>query len=173
MKNLRTIVLAAGKGTRMKSSVPKVLHEVCGRPILQYVLDVVKAVGSLKTYVVVGHQAQSVKEILPKDAQCFLQKQLNGTADAVKTVASSLKSYNGDVLILCGDTPLLKKEVIKELVKKHKKTKAECTFLSAVVLDPFGYGRVIRDFEGRTIAIREDKDASELERNIAEINVGA
>jgi len=172
MRDLRTIILAAGKGTRMNSDIPKVLHTVCGKPIIQYVLDRVQAVGSLKTYVILGHQSNVVQAHLPKDVLVLNQIKLLGTADAVKHAEKYLKSYLGDVLILCGDTPLLNKSVIKSLIRRHRKTNAFCTFLTAVVHDPHGYGRIIRDEKGSVVAIREDKEAIGFERNIAEINVG-
>lgn len=172
MQNLRTIVLAAGRGTRMKSSTPKVLHEVCGRPILQYVLDAIHAVGSLKTYVVVGHGSDSVRKSLPRELIAVEQPRLLGTADAVRRVETHFQNYNGDVLILCGDTPLLQKEVVQRIVTGHKKTKVSCTFLTAVVDCPSGYGRVIRDGKGAVVAIREENDLAASERGIAEINVG-
>jgi bifunctional UDP-N-acetylglucosamine pyrophosphorylase/glucosamine-1-phosphate N-acetyltransferase len=172
MGNLRTVILAAGKGARMKSDVPKVLHEACGKPIVEYVLDAAKAAGSLKTYVVVGYKGDAVKKQLGSGPIIVRQPKLSGTADAVRRVAGHLKNYRGDVLILCGDTPLLNKMVIKELVGKHKNSKAVCTFLTAAVGDPQGYGRIIRDERGKVVAIREDKDALDHERNIAEINVG-
>lgn len=172
MKDLKTIILAAGKGTRMKSDVPKVLHKVCGKPIIQYVLDITKAVGSDQTIMVLGHKIQEVRENLPADIEIVEQQKLLGTADAVKTAHSHLKTFNGDVLVLCGDTPLLTKETVKNIVRKHKKTKAACTFLTGVVHNPQGYGRIIRDQQGRAVAIREDKDAQGMEREIAEINAG-
>ena len=172
MGNLRTVILAAGKGTRMKSDCPKVLHKVCGKPIVEYVLDAAKAAGSLKTYVVVGYKGDAVKKQLGPGPIIVRQPKLSGTADAVRRVAGHLKNYRGDVLILCGDTPLLNKTVIKELVGKHKNSKAVCTFLTATAGDPRGYGRIIRDERGKVVAIREDKDALDHERNIAEINVG-
>src|SRR5262245_36507912 len=144
MKNLRTIILAAGKGVRMKSDTPKVLHPVCGKPMLQYILDVAKAVGSLKTYVILGPHNRQVEDILEKTIKVVLQKRALGTADAVKTVESHLRGFSGDVLIVCGDTPMLTKESIKELVLKHKKTQAACTVMTTVVLEPRGYGRIIR-----------------------------
>lgn len=156
----------------MKSDTPKVLHEVCGKPIVEYVLDVTCAVGSLKTYLVVGHQAEVVEKRLAGEAIMVRQPKLSGTADAVRQVEPHLKNHSGDVLILCGDTPLLNKAVIKELLKTHRNSKAVCTFLTATVKDPSGYGRVIRDDRGKVVAIREEKDALEHERNIAEINVG-
>ncbi|HBR14875.1 MAG TPA: bifunctional UDP-N-acetylglucosamine diphosphorylase/glucosamine-1-phosphate N-acetyltransferase GlmU [Candidatus Omnitrophica bacterium] len=172
MKDLRTIILAAGKGTRMKSAVPKVLQTVCGRPIIQYVLDIAKNVGSLKTYIVVGHKSDDVKIYLPKEVVTVEQKRLLGTADAVKCVEGHLKNDKGDVLILCGDTPLLNKRVIAELIRKHRRTKAIVSFLTAIVDQPKGYGRILRDQAGRAVAILEEKDASVQQRAINEINVG-
>jgi len=172
MKNLRTIILAAGKGTRMKSDVPKVLHPVCGKPIIQYIVDVSQSIGSLKTYVVFGHKSDIVKEALTYPIVAVEQPKLLGTADAVKCAENYFKSFRGDVLILCGDTPLLDKATVKRVVQKHKKSKAACTFLTAVVHNSKGYGRIIRGENGGVVAIREDKDAAGYERNIAEINVG-
>lgn len=172
MKELRALILAAGRGSRMKSSLPKVLHKVSGQPIIRYVMDAARAAGSLKTYIIVGHMASDVQNALGEDNTYILQKKLLGTADAVKTAKDKLKGYNGDLLILCGDTPLLRASTIKALVKKHRATKAACTFLTACVHDPKGYGRIIRDDHGLVVAIREEKDAIGAERNIAEINVG-
>lgn len=172
MKNLRTVILAAGKGTRMQSEIPKVLHQVCGIPIIRHVLNVVKSIGSLKTYVVLGYKSQAVKAYLGSSYEFVKQDKLLGTADAVKRVKKSFQNFNGNVLILCGDTPLLNEKIIKVLVKKHSKTKADCTFLTAVVHNPKGYGRVIRDLSAKAAAIREDGDAEGVERDIAEINVG-
>ncbi len=172
MKGLRTIILAAGKGTRIKSETPKVLHSVCGKPLLQYVLDVVFDIGSVKNCVVLGHRSQQVKEALRNDIQVVIQKRLLGTADAVKCAYKYFKNYKGDVLILCGDTPLLHPETLKKLIRKHRKTNAACTFLTAFVQEPIGYGRVLRDSKGMAVAIREENDATEFEKNIIEINVG-
>lgn len=172
MTSLRTIILAAGKGTRMKSSLPKVLHQVAGKTIIHHVLDVAQAVGSLKTYVVVGHQSAQVQNALPDNVDVVIQEQLAGTADAVRSAAPLLQNYHGDVLILCGDTPLLDKAVLRRLIKKHRSTKAACTLLSCDMDDPMGYGRIIRDHQNNVVAIREQKDATSAERLISEINVG-
>ncbi len=172
MGNFPTIILAAGKGTRMKSKVPKILHPVCGKPLIQYVIDTVSAVGSLKICVVIGHQAHSVKKYLGNKVTTIVQKKLLGTADAVKIAGRYLRNHKGNVLVLCGDTPLLNKNTIKQLIQCHQKSKAICTFLTAFVEDSTRYGRVIRDEKGSPIAIREEKDASRLEKNINEINVG-
>ncbi len=172
MKDLRTLILAAGKGTRMKSNLAKVLHPLWGRPLIQYVLEVSQAVGSLKICVVAGHQPDAVRKYLGRSTAAVIQKRLLGTADAVRSAASFLKGFRGDVLILCGDTPLLTKETVRRLVKKHQTSKAGCTFLTASVQEPYGYGRIIRDAAGHVTAIREHKDASDAEKAVKEINVG-
>ncbi|HQP10353.1 MAG TPA: NTP transferase domain-containing protein, partial [Candidatus Omnitrophota bacterium] len=168
MKEIRTVILAAGKGTRMKSETPKVLHLVCGKPLIHYVLDIAKAIGSLKTYVVLGHKSDQVKAVLPKDVITVDQPRMLGTADAVKCAENHLRAYRGDVLILCGDTPLLDGATVKKIVRKHKRANALCTFLTAVVHDPKGYGRIIRADKGVAVAIREDKDAAGFEKDIEE-----
>lgn len=172
MKELRSIILAAGKGTRMKSDLAKVLHPVCGRPMLLFVVDAVRSAGSLKNYVVLGHQFSDVKRVLPAGCVAVKQKQLRGTADAVRTVKSQLKNFKGNVLIVCGDTPLLSGNTLKNVVKKHQHSGASCTILTAVVSDSVGYGRIIRGISGDPVAIREEKDATLVEKSILEINVG-
>ena len=156
----------------MKSDVPKVLHPVCGKPMIQHVLDIAKTMGSLKAIIVLGHKSDMVKDALAGQATVVVQSKMLGTADAVKCTQNYFRSYRGDVLILCGDTPLLDKATVKGLIVKHKKSNAVCTFLTAVVHNPQGYGRVIRDTNGMAVAIREDKDAVGFERDIAEINTG-
>ncbi len=172
MKHIQTIILAAGKGTRMKSRVPKVLHPLCGKPLIQYVLDIVKAIGSLKTYVVLGHQMPRIQKTLGEDIGVYEQKKLLGTADAVRQGERFFRNYHGDILILCGDTPLLRRDTVKRLVRRHQAQKADCTFLTAKVGNSFGYGRIIRDDRGKVVAIREEKDATPAEKAIGEINVG-
>lgn len=172
MNEFRTIILAAGKGTRMKSQVPKVLHKVAGRPVIQYVLDVVRSLRSLKTYVVVGHKSEMVEACVRDQAQVVIQERLLGTADAVRSAASKLKGYQGHVLILCGDTPLLDKAVIRRLITEHLRTRSACTVLTARIPQPGTYGRIIRDDHDAIAAIREYKDATAEEQAINEINVG-
>lgn len=156
----------------MKSDLPKVLHQVCGKPLISHVLAVVKAVRSLKTYVVLGHGIDQVKSCLKDPATIIEQKKLLGTADAVRAAAKHLVSYSGDVLVLCGDTPLLTLETVRQLIARHRKSRAACTVLTAVVENPEGYGRIIRDDSDHVIAIREDKNATEQEKEVREINVG-
>jgi len=171
MAKANAIILAAGKGTRMKSEIPKVLHCVCGRPMIQYVVDVAKAVSS-SVCVVLGHGHPLVKEKLASDIVSVIQKKLLGTADAIKTTKPYLKKHKGNVLILCGDAPLLKVSSVRKLLSVHKKAKAACTFLTAELSDPSGYGRVIRSAGNNAVAVREEKDASPEEKNICEINTG-
>ena len=172
MKEFRSIILAAGKGTRMKSEMPKVLHKVAGKPVIQYVLDITQYLRSLKTYVVVGHKSEMVKAYVGNTVEVAIQKQLLGTADAVKSVVPHLKGYSGHVLILCGDTPLLDRAIIRQLINKHLRTKVACTVLTARIPDAGTYGRIIRDANGNISAIREHKDATLEEQAINEINVG-
>jgi len=173
MSNFKAIILAAGRGTRMKSELPKVLHKVCGKPVLEYILDITKALRSLKTYVVVGHGSKSVRDAVGDGVEFVEQDQLLGTADAVNRCASHLKNYQGTVLVLCGDTPLLSKDVVAELLRKHHTSKAAGMVLTANINNPQGYGRIVRDGKGRFLSIREQKDCSVTEDKIKEINVGA
>ena len=156
----------------MKSDTPKVLHKVCGQPVLGYVLSITKALRSLTTYVVVGHGAQQVKNAIGDGVTFVEQSQLLGTGDAVNRCAAALKGYQGTVLVLCGDTPLLSKEIVAALLKQHRRTRASASVLTAKINAPHGYGRIIRDSEGGITAIREQKDASAAEDLINEINVG-
>jgi len=172
MNHFKAIILAAGKGTRMKSETPKVLHKICGKPVLSYVLDIVNSLRSLTTYVVVGHGSQTVKDALGTGVTFVQQDQLLGTADAVKRCSSYLKDYQGTVLVLCGDTPLLSKDIIASLLKQHQRTGALATVLTACINGPKGYGRIVRDSQGNIKAIREQKDTTAAEDKINEINVG-
>lgn len=172
MKPLQTIILAAGRGVRMKSEIPKVLHPVCGKPMLQYMVDVARRLRSLKIYVVLGFKNEVIRQSLSQDLRVVIQKKLLGTADAVRSAEPFLKNLKGDVLILSGDTPLLTIETIRRVIQKHQTSGAACTFLTAVVDRPQGYGRIIRDVAGKVIAVREEKDAALAEKEISEINVG-
>jgi bifunctional UDP-N-acetylglucosamine pyrophosphorylase/glucosamine-1-phosphate N-acetyltransferase len=172
MKSLRTVILAAGKGTRFKSATPKVLHALWGKPVINHVLDVAEAIGSLRTYVVVGHKAEEVAATVQGRADVVVQKEQRGTAHAVRCCAGRFKGYSGDVLVMCGDTPLLDRKIIRKLISRHRTSKAACTFLTVKQANPYGYGRIIRNAKGDVRAIREEKDASPDEKKIHEINVG-
>ena len=156
----------------MKSATPKVLHSVCGRPMIQYVVDLVRTLGSLKTYVVLGHRYDAVHKALDKGLIAVRQKRLLGTGDAIMSAAAHFKNHRGEVIVVCGDTPLLKKATVQNLIRKHRSAQAAGSVLTAVVDCPQGYGRIIRDGHGDIVAIREDKDVTPSEKEINEINVG-
>ncbi|MFC1703232.1 bifunctional N-acetylglucosamine-1-phosphate uridyltransferase/glucosamine-1-phosphate acetyltransferase [Candidatus Omnitrophota bacterium] len=173
MKNdIQVIILAAGKGTRMKSDVPKVMHQICHRPMISFVLDTVKAAKLRPVTVVVGYKDKLVRAVLDKKVKVVKQKRLLGTADAVKAAASKLKSFQGDVLVLYADNPLLSPETISQVVRQHKAADAACTLLTATVDNARGYGRVVRGYKGDVLAIVEEKDATDQEKQIKEISVG-
>lgn len=175
MPSIALIVLAAGEGTRMKSGRAKVLHPVAGRPMLVYTLRLCRALEPERTAVVIGHQADEVKEIFGvdfPDVYWVEQTVRRGTGDAVRCAESVFKGYAGDVLILYGDVPLLTQETVGELVAVHRQSAADMTVLTAVVDDPAGYGRVVRNAAGECMKIVEDRDADVDERAIDEINSG-
>jgi len=171
-KEIAVIILAAGKSTRMKSQTPKVLHPLCGRPMLGYVLDLVKDLRPKQVVAVLGHKQELVRKIIPKGIKITIQKKLIGTADAVKTGLSALKGFKGTVLILYGDNPLLKKETLKKLLDYHLDSNSDATLLTAQMKKPFGYGRILRDKYSSICGIVEEKDADEVEKDIKEINTG-
>ncbi len=172
MKNIVCIILAAGKGTRMKSSIPKVLHPICGRPILAYVLDLVQDLKISKSVVVLGHGHEQVKKHITPGIKTVIQKRPLGTADAVKLALPLLKNFKGSVLVLYADNPLLTKETIKKLISYHKENKAAVTLLTAKMDKPAGCGRILRDKYFSICGIVEEKDADDFQKNIKEVNTG-
>lgn len=173
MKNIATIILAAGEGTRMKSSLPKILHNICGKPMLEYLIDNVNSIGVKKVIVIIGHKAGLVKERIG-GIKCIKQVELLGTGDAVSMARGAILKDNkiDTVLILYGDTPLLSQEIIKRLIEKHITSNASATILTAQLKNPTGYGRVIRSSGNKIVKIVEELDASVYEKVIEEINVG-
>ena len=171
-KEIAVIILAAGKSTRMKSELPKVLHKLCGRPMLGYVLDLVTALKPAQVVAVLGYRQELVREFIPKGIKIAIQKKLIGTADAVKTGLAALKGFKGTVLILYGDNPLLKKDSIKKLLDYHLENDVDATLLTAQLKKPFGYGRILRDKYSSICGIVEEKDADEVQKDIQEINTG-
>ena len=171
MKDPIAIILAAGRGTRMKSETPKVLHKILGKPIIHYVIDSVKGAGVSEMILVAGYGSSLLQKAV-EDVEIVIQKELLGSGDAVMTARKMLKNYSGDVLVVCGDTPLIRPETIKGLIEKHKKSQASATILTAKLSDPTGYGRIARDDEGRVTGIVEQIKASLYEEVIDEINVG-
>jgi bifunctional UDP-N-acetylglucosamine pyrophosphorylase / glucosamine-1-phosphate N-acetyltransferase len=177
---LTAVVLAAGQGTRMKSARPKVLHELCGRPMVHYVVDAAITAGATDVVVVVGHGRDEVSAYLDKAfgatgrrVRTALQPQQRGTGDAVRCAVPHLGPDADAVLILCGDTPLLDSEQLSLLRGALAEAgDAPLALLTARLPDPTGYGRILRDGAGRVVGIREQKDASAEERKIAEVNPG-
>ena len=172
MANLTAVILAAGKGTRMKSKLPKVLHKVGGHPMLEHVMDAAEAAGCRDNVVVIGHGAELVRELVGDRARIALQAEQLGTGHAVLQAADTLKDFSGTVMILCGDTPLLEAEELEKFYAEHVKSGAAATVMSALMDDPFGYGRILRDANGDVAGIVEQKDASEEQKQIKEINTG-
>jgi len=174
LENIATIILAAGKGTRMKSDRVKVLHPLLGLPMLYYTVDLsLNHIKAEKTIVVVGHQADQIEERF-KDfkIEYALQKEQLGTAHAVLQTLPLLHEFNGTVLILCGDVPLVKPKTLRSFIDTFWSNDSTLSVLTAVVKAPYGYGRILRSEEGWLEKIVEEKDASEEERLIREINTG-
>ncbi|MGM9561606.1 MAG: bifunctional UDP-N-acetylglucosamine diphosphorylase/glucosamine-1-phosphate N-acetyltransferase GlmU [Phascolarctobacterium sp.] len=172
MANLVAVILAAGKGTRMRSKYPKVLHKVGGKPMLQHVIDAATVAGCDEKVVIVGHEAELVEAMVGSQGKIALQAEQLGTGHAVMQTAEALKGFTGTALILCGDTPLLEGEELKKFCEAHKASGAAATVLTAIMDDPFGYGRIVRDEKGNVQAIVEQKDATEAQKAIKEINTG-
>ncbi len=170
--NIAVIILAAGKSTRMKSETPKVLHKLCGRPMLGYVLDLVASLKPKKVVAVLGFKQELVRKIIPGGIKVSIQKRLLGTADAVKVGLTALKGFKGTVLVLYGDNPLLKKETLNKLLDYHIENNVDATLLTAQLKKPSGYGRIIRDKYFSICGIVEEKDADEVQKDIKEINTG-
>ena len=174
MEGIATIILAAGKGTRMKSDLVKVLHSLLGLPMLSYTIDLsLNEIKSKKTIVVVGHQADQIKERF-KDTriQFTLQEEQLGTGHAVLQAIPFLQKFNGTVLILCGDVPLVRGETLRSFINYFWENESTLSVLTAVVEHPLGYGRILRSREGWLEKIVEEKDASKEEKMIREINTG-
>lgn len=172
-KNIYALVLAAGLGTRMKSTRAKVLHEVLFKPMLIHVLDTIKALTPQHTYVIVGYQREKVAKLTSSYAvSCLTQKEQLGTGHAVLCAEKELGTTGGTVLILSGDVPLIKADSLKAMLAIHAKNKAALTLMTTTLDEPTNYGRIIRDHRGRLLEIVEEKDATEEQRNIREINAG-
>lgn len=172
MKNMIALILAAGKGTRMKSKFPKVLHKVGGVPMVEQVLRTVKAAGTQRQVVVVGFGGETVQEYLENRAETVVQAQQLGTGHAVMQAEPLLEKETGTLLVTCGDTPLVTEDTFRKLLACHEETGAAATVLTAVMPDPTGYGRVIRDAKGQVLKIVEQKDGTPDELAVHEVNAG-
>ena len=167
-----SVILAAGMGQRMKSKMPKVLHKVCGKPLSKWVIDASKAAGADKVCAVVGHKAETVKEVLGDVCEFALQAEQKGTGHAVMQAIDVIKNSKGEVVILNGDTPLITAETINKAIEYHKNNGNQATVITAILDDATGYGRIVRDNDGSVLKIVEQKDASEEEKKINEVNSG-
>ncbi|HCJ4452193.1 TPA: bifunctional UDP-N-acetylglucosamine diphosphorylase/glucosamine-1-phosphate N-acetyltransferase GlmU [Listeria innocua] len=172
MSKRYAVVLAAGQGTRMKSKLYKVLHPVCGKPMVEHVVDQISTLDVDKVVTIVGHGAEKVQEHLAGKSEFVKQDEQLGTAHAVLQAKSELAGKDGVTLVVCGDTPLIEASTMEALLKYHHEKRAKATILTTVIEDPTGYGRIIRDDLGIVEKIVEHKDATEKEQRISEINTG-
>ncbi len=173
--SIKSVILAAGKGTRMKSEKPKVLHEIFNKPLVSWVISACENIGSNENIVVVGHKGEEVQDFINKKhpkSVCVFQKEQLGTGHAVSMAKNALEEFNGTVLILCGDTPLITSESLKEFVEFHKSNNADITVMTSILDNPKGYGRIIRNESNGVSEIIEQKDCSEKQTEINEINAG-
>ncbi len=166
------IILAAGKGTRMKSKLYKVLHPVCGKPMVQHVVDQISQLKIEKVVTVTGHGAEDVKSTLGQVTEYVLQAEQLGTGHAVIQAKDLLGDRSGTTLVVCGDTPLIKAETMEALFNHHEEKGASVTVLTAEADDPTGYGRIVRNTSGLVEKIVEHKDSTDEEKLIKEINTG-
>lgn len=174
MSDAVAIILAAGKSKRMKSDTPKVLHEACGRPIVEYVLDAAREAGAKRIVIVVGHKSDMVKDALShhRDVEFALQTEQLGTGHAVMMCREALANHDGPVLVLAGDTPLLRGASLAALLDQQRRHDAACVVGTARTEQNHGLGRIVRDPDGRFLRIVEERDCSPEERQITEINTG-
>ncbi|STO31995.1 Bifunctional protein GlmU [Fusobacterium necrogenes] len=168
---LKTLILAAGKGTRMKSELPKVIHKVNGVPMISKIIKVLSGLNPEENILILGHKKEEVLKIVGENCNYVLQNEQLGTGHAVIQAKGKLQNYDGDVMILCGDTPLLRDSTLKALYEYHKKGEAVTTILTSVYDNPFGYGRVVKE-NGLVKAIVEEKEATEEIKKIKEVNAG-
>jgi bifunctional UDP-N-acetylglucosamine pyrophosphorylase/glucosamine-1-phosphate N-acetyltransferase len=165
------LVLAAGQGTRMNSDLAKVLHEMSGAPLLAHVLAALGQLDVGRTLVVIGHQADRVRATFPDaDVEWVLQAEQRGTGHAVLMAGPMLEDFQGTLLVVCGDTPLLRAATLDMLLAHHREERAAVTVLTTHVPDPSGYGRIVRDAQGGVVGIVEERDATPEIQRIDEIN---
>ena len=172
MSNIFAVILAAGQGTRMKSKLYKVLHPVCGKPMVQHVVDHIQTLDVNRIVTVVGHGAEKVQQQLGDKSEYVLQAEQLGTAHAVQQAEAILGNEEGTTLVVCGDTPLIRPETMQALFEHHQAKNAKATILTAIAENPTGYGRILRGNNGQVEQIVEQKDASAEQQLVKEINTG-
>lgn len=168
---LKTLILAAGKGTRMKSDIPKVIHKVNGIPMITKIIDTLSRLNPEENILILGHKKEEVLKVVGENCDYVLQTEQLGTGHAVIQAKEKLEGYDGDVMILCGDTPLLRESTLKSLYEYHKESGAVTTILTSIYENPFGYGRIVKE-DGLVKAIVEEKEATEEIKKIKEVNAG-
>ena len=175
-KKVKSVILAAGKGTRMKSELPKVLHTIFNKSLLSYVIDAVNNTGYIdESFVIVGHEAEKVEKHVVdsySNAKCVLQSPQLGTGDAVNKATPFLKDFDGYVVVTCGDTPLITAQTLKDFIDFHDNNHADLTVMSAIFDNPKNYGRIVRDKNNKFVAIVEEKDATPEQKAVKEVNAG-
>ena len=173
---VKSIILAAGKGTRMKSDTPKVLHTIFDKTLVGYVIEAVNKTGLAdENFVIVGHQAEKVEEYITntyENAKCVLQSPQLGTGHAVSMALPYLKDFGGEVIILCGDTPLVTEDTLKSFIESHRNAGSDLTVMSAIFENPTNYGRIIRNTDDSLNSIVEEKDANVEQKAVKEVNAG-
>jgi UDP-N-acetylglucosamine diphosphorylase/glucosamine-1-phosphate N-acetyltransferase len=171
--SVAAIILAAGKGTRMSSDLPKVLHPIGDRAMISYVIDAVRPIAPDRVYVVVGYRANDVIEACsPHAVHIVRQEEQLGTGHAVMQCEGQLKGFSGTVVVLNGDVPCLRSETVREFVRYHRDRDSAATVLTADLDNPTGYGRIVKDADGSLLRIVEEKDADGATKKIKEINSG-
>ncbi|MGN6733917.1 MAG: NTP transferase domain-containing protein, partial [Candidatus Binatia bacterium] len=173
MNQLGVILLAAGQGTRMKSAVPKVLHSLGGKALYLHVLETAKRLDPAVVAIVVGHAARTVQEACPfSDVNWAVQEEQLGTGHAVLSAHDKFRAFEGDILILSGDVPLIQEQTLRMMIEHQRSSRADLSFLTAQLDNPNGYGRILRNAEGAVAGIVEEKDATGEQRQISEVNTG-
>ena len=168
---LKTLILAAGKGTRMKSELPKVIHKVNGVPMISKIISVLNGLEPEENILILGHKKEEVLKVVGEEADYVVQTEQLGTGHAVIQAKEKLADYDGDVMVLCGDTPLLREETLRDLYNFHKESGAVTTILTSIYENPFGYGRIVKE-DGLVKAIVEEKEATPEVKKIKEVNAG-
>lgn len=169
--NIHIAVLAAGKGTRMKSEHPKVLHPICGKPMIRYVLETIKNLTAKNIFMIIGHQKEVLLKTLPDQVTPVIQDKQLGTGHAINQLANYFKGKNNTLIVLCADTPFISTNTLKNLLKQHYNSRSKATVLTCRIKNPKGYGRIVKE-NGEIKKIIEELDAGPNEKKIDEINTG-
>lgn len=172
IRDIRAIILAAGKGVRMNSDIPKVLHPLRGKPIILHVIDSLRGAGIDEIIIVVGYKGDMLIEVIGNSVDYVWQYEQLGTGHAVSQTEKALGDFSGSVLLACGDAPLIRSETFKRMIVESEKGDTKAVVLAMIQKKPDGYGRIIKDEKGHVKRIVEDKDASSEERQIIDVNTG-